>query len=425
MHKALKADQPPADPQTRPAGMIQIRQVTEMGGQQEKTLQQGNQQAGNDHGRQDGDKLPQHPADMRQRQKGNHGGDNSRQHRQAHFGGTVHGRLQGRLAPLPVHIDGFPHHYGIIDDNTQHHNKPEQGDHIDGLPQGPENKEATGKRDRDSKASPEGEPQVQKDPEKEENQCHAEDTVTAEQSYPGFERPGVIIKIGQGNGRGQLLLLLRDIVFDLGGDFERILITGLKHHDKNRRNAVDQSGNRILNKVIFYVGNAVKGDQAALGIGQHNNVRQLFTGILPTDGAYPDLLPGGADGAAMEIKTGIANSTGHLGKTEAVLPQPFLGDLNGYLIGAAAENLDLGDTIQSLDLILDAVGLHLELFFPKFPAQGDHFHGVAKQDLGDDRPFRIHGKGGNGIYLGLDLVKHLGYVVPLLHLNRCRGHVFR
>ena len=152
---------------------------------------------------------------------------------------------------------------------------------------------------------------------------------------------------------------------------------------------------------------------------------QFFTGILPTDGAHPDLLTNGTNGAAMEVETGIADSAGHLGKTEAILSQPFLGNLNGYFILAAAENLDLGDPVQSLDLILDPVGLHLELLFPQVSAQGDHFNGVAEQDLGDDRPFRVHRKGGDGIDPGLDLVKHLADVVPLLHLDGGRGHVFR
>ena len=78
--------------------------MTEMGGQQEKTLQQGDQQAGDDHGRQDGDKLPQHPADMRQRQKGDHGGNNRCQHRQPHLGGAIHGRLKGWFPLSPVHV---------------------------------------------------------------------------------------------------------------------------------------------------------------------------------------------------------------------------------------------------------------------------------------------------------------------------------
>ena len=405
--------------------MIQVRQMTEMGGQQEKTLQQGDQQAGDDHGRQDGDKLAQHPADMRQRQKGDHGGDNRRQHRQPHLGGAIHGRLQGWFAPFPVHVYGFPDDNGIINDNTKHHDKAEQGDHVDGLPQGPENKKTAGKGDRDTETSPEGEPQVEKNPEEEENQGHAEDTVAAEQSYPGLERPGVVIKIGQGNGRRQLPPLPVNIMLDLGGNFKRVLITGLKHHDKYRRHPVNAGGNRILNKVILYVGNAVKGDQAALAISQDNDMGQFFTGILPTDGAHPDLLTGGADGAAMEIEAGVANSAGHLGETEAVLSQPFLGDLDGYLIVTAAENLDLGDSVQPLDLILDPVGLHLELLFPQVPAQGDHFNGVAEQDFGDDRPFRIHRKGGDGIDLGLDLVKDLADVVSLLDLDGGRGHVFR
>ena len=144
--------------------------MVQMGRQKEQTFHQRNQQTGDNHCRKDGNKLAHNPTDKSQGDKGNDGGNNRSKDRHTNLCHTFYCSLKRWLSPKTVHVDRFADHNGVVHHDTKHHDKPEQGNHVDGLAHGKQNKQSTGQRNGDTEPGPEAEPQIEKKPEQEKNQ---------------------------------------------------------------------------------------------------------------------------------------------------------------------------------------------------------------------------------------------------------------
>ncbi len=78
------------------------------------------------------DKLAQESVQKEEGQKSNNGSGNGSGDRTYHLQRPVDGRSQWWFTPFIVGIDIFTNHNGIVNQNSDHNNHPEQRNHING-----------------------------------------------------------------------------------------------------------------------------------------------------------------------------------------------------------------------------------------------------------------------------------------------------
>ena len=326
----------------------------------------------------------------------------------------------GGFALLAVHIDGFSHHDGIVDDDTQHHDQPEKGDHVDGAAHRPEDDQGAGDGGGDAHAGPEGEAGVEKAPQQQKNDGQPDDAVFQQQIDAGAQHLGIIVEQPDiGTGR-ELTLLGGEIAVDGPGDLQGILFGGFVNQQQYRRLPVDRGGDRVFGEPVIDAGQPVQGDHIALRTGQDDDGRQLLAGVLAAHGAHADLLFAGADGAAGQVQAAAPHGGRHVVEGDAVLAQLLFGNLDGDFVVARTEGGHLGNVGQLLDLILDLLGPLLDAALGHVAGEVEQGHQVLEQELADDRLFRIQRKGGDGVDLGAYTVEHLVHSVVLTDLDRGR-----
>ena len=115
----------------RDTASLRSRGMSQVGGKDEKGLQQGQRQ--NDH-HYHGERAPEFPGLTRDKKQWDEGHDIG-QNAEGHGAGNLAGSHDGRGHPVAVFptclVDIFANHNGIIDNDAKHHEEPKQGNHVD------------------------------------------------------------------------------------------------------------------------------------------------------------------------------------------------------------------------------------------------------------------------------------------------------
>ena len=112
-------------------------------------------------------------AGLQQGPEGHNGGQNRKNHGTPHLQGPLHGCFE-RWRPLfAVTEHVLTHNDGVIHHDAQHHYKGEKRRHVEGDIVGGQQDHTGGKRDGDAQGNPEGQTQVEENPQQENHQAEA------------------------------------------------------------------------------------------------------------------------------------------------------------------------------------------------------------------------------------------------------------
>ncbi len=140
-----------------------------------------------------------------------------------------------------------------------------------------------------------------------------------------------------------MILLLGDKFFHRPGDGQGIFFLGLVYADQHGGFAVNGCLNGIFGKSIPDLGDAVQGDNFAFGTGQHDDIGQFSSRVFTSHGADTDFFALAANGTPGQIKIAATHRRGDRLKSQAILTQPFFGDLDADFVLTGSENTDLRD----------------------------------------------------------------------------------
>ena len=149
--------------------------------QNKQGLDQGDQKDGNHHQWNNPNEFPHNALNKNKGHESGNRGQDREGHRYCHLAGTVNRRFQVGFSQLPMFKYILTHHDSIIHHNAQGHDKGEQRNHINGNIQTGHNHQGAQKRNWNAKHYPQGQTNLQKHAEHNENHDEPENGVFQKQ----------------------------------------------------------------------------------------------------------------------------------------------------------------------------------------------------------------------------------------------------
>ncbi len=295
-----------------------------MSRKEHEAFHQGDCEARDDHDGQDVDELAQDAPHVGQWQEGHDRRRDRRNHRHPHLLDALDDGPDRRFAPLAVEEDRLAHHDGVVDHDADHHDQAEEGDHVDRFAHAPEDGQGAGNRNGHAHAGPEAQPDVEEDPQDEEDQGKADKPVPDQDIDPVPQHVRDLEEDNDVGPLGHLILRLFHEFPDRLGDDQCVFFFGLVDDQQRCLLTVQGELNRVLREPVPDPGQAVQGDDFSLGPSQHHDRGELLARVLAAHRADANLLAPRADGSSRKVEIALPDRRGHLGKGQPVLAQPLL-----------------------------------------------------------------------------------------------------
>ncbi len=394
----------------------------EVGREDEEALDERDEEDGDDDQRDRLDELPHRSAHEDQRREGGDGGEDGEDDGDADLAGAVDGRREVRFSELALLVDVLADDDGVVHDDPQRQDEGEEGDHVDGDPKDRHQKERPEEGDGDAEHDPQGEADLEKEPQDDEDEDEADGGVLQKQVPAALEELARVVPGGDPHRRRQQLALSLHVIVDDARDLRRLLLADPEDLHHRRRLAVE-GGRRVgLLEGVAHGGDVAEAHQGAVGLGEDDDVGVLRADVAPLLGAQQDLPPFGADRSAGQIEGGAAHLLRNLVKGEIVTPQVLFGDLDGDLVGAHSAEVDLGNLLESEEVVAHDFGPFAQAALGDVAIDDDRDDLAPGEELGDQRLLGVKGKGRDAVDLALDVLQHRVGIGPLADLDQNPPH---
>ena len=142
-----------------------------------------------------------------------------------------------------------------------------------------------------------------------------------------------------------------DVLVDIGGDVERVLVANAKDLNHVRRLAVEARDEIGILKAIDDRGHVFELEGGAVGAGEDDDLFVFAADAHQPLRAEQDRAVLALDAAGGQVDARAANRIGDLREGQAVAPQGLFGDFDGNLIDAHTLELDLRNDAASAQVV--------------------------------------------------------------------------
>ena len=323
--------------------------------------------------------------------------------------------------PLLVAVNVLSDDDGVVDDDSEHQDEGEAGEHVDAQVQARHHRERAQERNRDPEADPDSQAQLEKQRQNDEDEHEPGGAAVQQERQPAVQDLRLVLPERQRDPLGQPGFGAVDVVAHGGRDIERALLARAVDRHRHRRKVVEAGPLIGLREAVDDRGHVAEQQAAAVGAGPEGQLLVVVAAVRLPDRAKQDLAAAGAHGTAGKIERGPANDVRDLVERESVPAQCHLRHLYGNLVRRNAHELDLTDVGQGEQPVAHALGDPLQGCDIGGAGDGDVRHLVAGDQLADDRLLRFERERGDCLDVARHLVEHpLGVGAGLeLHDHGC------
>ena len=307
--------------------------------------------------------------------------------------------MQGLVAVLITAEDILSHDDGVVDHDPQHHDECKQRYHVDGDIDPGQEQQAEGKRNRDAEHDPQGQTQIEKQPQ------HGPHQQKADQHVAGQQFDTAAKDLGAVPAQADL-----DTVRERGSNALHIGLHGRSHLECvliGHPVDIDQGGGLALKarKAVHILeavpqgGDVFQAHGAAVRAGDDRDVPVVIGVVAPPFGADQNFAPGRFNAAGRQVEAAAAHQVGHLPQGQSVTAQGFLGNFDMDLGGTHPGDISQGDAGQIGDFIPHPLGQVFDGGFGRVSVDGQVDDITTAGDLADERLFSLVRKGREAVDL--------------------------
>ncbi len=380
--------------------------MRQVGGQNPQRFEQREKQAGDDDERNDPEHLPREAGHEQQRQKRHHRRQDREDDGPANLSHPLHRAAQTVPCFSLMTVDVLADDDGVVDDDPEHQEEGEAGDHVHRHAQPRHQGDGPEERDRDAETDPEGEPNLEKQRQHDENENQPRGAVAQHDRQPIVDRQRLILPDGQRDAVGQTRADAVEVVVHGGRGFRRALAAGPEDVQHDGRRLIEAGALFRFGETVDDGRHVAQQQAGAVGPSQQHEVLVFGSPVGLPDGAQQEVSPFAAHRAAGDIERGTPHGVGHIVECQLVRAQRRLRHLDGDLVRWDTGHVHLTDLRQGEQFVAHLFGDRLQGGDVGGAGDGDDENLVADDRLADDRFFRGGRKRRDRLDCGGDLVQH-------------------
>ncbi len=295
----------------------------QVGRQNQKAFQPGDQKNSDHHRRNDTPGFPHHARNKRERQKCRHVRQNAESDGNGYVFCPLNRRLQMGHALLTIFIDVLARHDGVIDHNPEGDDEREHGNHVDAHPHQRQEQHCAQKRNRDAHGDPEREFEFEKQPQGDQHQHQAHERVFQEQLQAlTVDIRAVVVDGGVQALRNFPLHIFENFPHRVR-DTDRRFATHAHDPDSDRRHPFKRGLIFAVLKGLLHLRDLPKPQNHTLRTLDQWQVGKLTRPVPALIEADQNLPAIGLDAPGGQLHRAAAKGCGHLLQREAVRTQPL------------------------------------------------------------------------------------------------------
>ena len=326
----------------------------EMGWQDEKCLDEGDEE--NEHGdiREDLDQLVVPCRDEEERHESDHGCQDADCDRTGDSPYAGKRRIRAALALLAFRRDTLPHHDGIVDDNADQQEEREQRSHVESQVRTVKEHERTDKGQWNSDRHPERNAKIEEQDQAHQHQDRPDGAIADDLGKTVEDRLDPVAPDSCLRTKGRLVA--GKPTLDTLRDVNKRLSPGCLDSHEDRWLPVDFGKDVVPDKAVGKGRHIAQSHDGAIIPGDQGNVLEILGIFLLAEGVENHTARVGSQFAKRQIDRGPAKLCRHTGHGQVVVAQFLLVNLNGDFPRTRSIQPDHGDSRQREQLIADAFG---------------------------------------------------------------------
>ncbi len=281
----------------------------------------------------------------------------------------------------------FADHDRIVDEQAEHHDEGEEGNHVDRNVGDWKDQESTEDREWNAQAHPDRKLQTQEEGERDEDENESAETILDQDSETIAEHVCGILPGRDGKTFGEQAAKDFDLVRDRVLQLQDLLIPNSENPDTHGRVPIEVRVAILFVEAIDDSSDIGEEQPGSIGFRTQNDLLEFRTRVGLSLGAKKNFTGARLDRTAGAIEGSAADGRHDFVEGQRESLQRFFRDFDRNLVVPCILQFDLGDIGQAGDRITNSFAIDLERLFRGVGADRDSKDGAFDFSVTDDRLF--------------------------------------